>query len=158
MSALDRQAQTWHELWSVECAYWADVDLNGGLEASGFYTEDGVFDVGTAGGRYTGQAEIAGFYERRRNRGMRTSVHLVHNFCLLDFDQSRAHARGYMVLYADDGGPPVPTGSPGIISLCDNHFARIDGRWLIAERTCTTLFLGDDQPMFGAADNNDLTG
>lgn len=35
-------------LWTMECAYWEDVDFNAGKGAAEFYCENAIFDVGFA--------------------------------------------------------------------------------------------------------------
>jgi len=143
------QPTIWHQLWALECAYWADVDLGSGLEAASFYTDDAVFDLGMDGARLVGRSEIADFYERRRAGGPRTTAHLVHNFTVLEHDAVAARTAGYIVLHAASGQAPLPVGAPGMITVTHNRYRWIDDCWKIAERVSQVLFVAEDQPTFG---------
>lgn len=149
MDSAGGQPAIWHQLWALECAYWADVDLDGGLEAANFYTDDAVFDLGMDGARLVGRAEIAGFYERRRTRGPRTTAHLVHNFTVLEHGEVAARTRSYIVLHAASGQAPLPVGAPGMITVTHNRYRWSDDCWKIAERVSQVLFVAEDQPTFG---------
>jgi hypothetical protein len=105
-------------LWALECAYWEDVDFNGGALAPSFYTRDAVFDIGLEGATFIGRKAIEGFYERRRASGERTSAHLVHNFVVEPKGAGVAQTRSMIVLYADSGAAPLSWRPPALIARC----------------------------------------
>ncbi|WP_051047283.1 nuclear transport factor 2 family protein [Nocardia asiatica] len=144
-----RDIDLWYELWHKECDYWADVDLNAGATAVNHYTEDAIFDIGTPGGRYVGRPAIAGFYERRRTGGVRTTAHLIHNFSLIGSTEQTAETRSHIVLYARQGPAPAPSGNPGVITAATTLYGfTAEKGWLITSRTNRVLFAKADQPTF----------
>ena len=96
--------------------YWHDVDTNWGL---GYYTEDGVFE-GTQN-PYVGREKIRQFYKWREDRGARTVVHAVHNFQCLPEGPDKATCHWFLMLYAADGVPPLPSKPPIQISYMTDH-------------------------------------
>src|SRR5690606_25100398 len=95
--------------------YWHDVDTNWGRNAGRYYTEDAVFDGGEA--VYRGRAKIEEFYAWRLNRGPRVAVHAYTNFRLEMESDDRAVCTWYLLLYAADGVPVLPTHPPINIAL-----------------------------------------
>lgn len=125
--------------------YWHDVDTNWGRNAGRYYTEDAVFDGGEA--VYRGRAKIEEFYAWRVNRGPRVAVHAYTNFRLRVESDDRAISTWYLLLYAADGEPVLPTHPPINIALVTDELERQpDGRWLYASRTFRSLFLGGTPP------------
>lgn len=125
--------------------YWHDVDTNWGRNAGSYYTEDAVFDGGEA--VYRGRAKIEEFYAWRVNRGPRVAVHAFTNFRLQMQGDARATSTWYLLLYAADGEPVLPTHPPINIALVTDEVERQpDGRWLYASRTFRSLFLGGTPP------------
>jgi ketosteroid isomerase-like protein len=126
--------------------YWHDVDRNWGRNAASFYTENAVF--GGEAATYTGRAEIAAFYQYRIDRGVaRVAVHAVNNFRVEFEGRSRAHSTWYLLSYAADGEPVLPTHPPIVIGLVsDTHERQDDGRWLCARRNFDMLFTGGTKP------------
>ena len=59
--------------------YWYRVDHEGGAGVSEMFVEDGVFHAGP-GEPLVGRAAIEAFYAWRRERGERTSRHIITNF------------------------------------------------------------------------------
>ena len=122
--------------------YWHDVDTNWGHNAPNYYTEDGVFE-GTQNS-YTGRDKIRQFYKWREDRGVRTVVHAVHNFQCLPEGSNKATCHWFLMLYAADGKPPLPSKPPIQISyMTDNCVKDADGNWLLARRKFVTWFEGD---------------
>ena len=83
----------WYALYSLEIAYWHDVDRNGGRNAHEFYVPDGVMVVGH--NRFQGRDDIRKFYEWREQQG-KTSIsgatttrHLLNN---LSIESSTKHS------------------------------------------------------------------
>lgn len=132
-------SEIWNALWSLECAYWADVDLEDGLGAADFYTQDAVFDTGIAGATFEGREAIGKFYETRR-ASPRTTLHVVHNFNLTESSGEHARSRAYVALYFALGTAPQAAGPPSLISVCDTAYRREERRWFITERRSRPVF------------------
>ena len=125
--------------------YWHDVDTNWGRNAGGYYTEDAVFDGGEA--VYRGRAKIQEFYAWRVKRGARTAVHAFTNYRVKFETDSKATASWYLLLYAADGVPVLPTHPPINIALLTDHLEKQDdGRWLCSSRKFEALFMGGTPP------------
>ena len=126
--------------------YWHDVDTNWGRNAASWYTPDAIFggDLAT----YTGREEIQGFYQYRIDRGInRVAVHAVNNFRVTFTSKTDAEATWYLLAYAADGEPVLPTHPPINITLVTDRFERQDdGRWLCAHRNFDVLFAGGTKP------------
>jgi len=87
--------------------YWHEIDFNGGREASRYYTEDAVFHGQYAS--YEGVAKIQQFYDWRRTRGARLSVHSFTNLRARFTGPEAAEATNFLFLYAADGERILPT-------------------------------------------------
>ena len=125
--------------------YWHEIDVEGGAEAGRYYTEDAVFDGGEA--IYNGRAKIEQFYAWRRARGQRTSVHAIANYRPVFDGPDKAVCTWYMLLYAADGAPVLPTHPPINLALVTDHMIRReDGFWLCTARKFDALFMGGTPP------------
>ncbi len=120
--------------------YWHDVDTNWGKNAGAYYTDDADF-VGEAA-TYSGRAKIQEFYTWRVAQGPRLAVHAVNNFRLESLEEDRARTTWYLLLYAANGEPVLPSNPPITISLVTDDYVRTDGRWLCQRRVWKTLFQG----------------
>lgn len=130
-----------HELQKMLMNYWHDVDTNWGRNASDYYTEDAVFEASR--NTYRGRAKIKQFYQWRLDQGPRTAVHGVSNFRVEFESDRRALSSWYLLLYARDGKPPLPTNPPIQIALMTDVVVRgDDGRWRYEYRKFGTLFEG----------------
>lgn len=137
--AQDRLALT-QQLHALVIDYWHDVDTNWGRNATDYYTEDGVF-VGPEAS-YEGRDKIRAFYKYRQDRGARTVVHSVINFQAWLDEPGKATAHWFLMLYAADGKPVLPTHPPiQIAYMTDKMVARGDG-WLVKHRTFENWFTG----------------
>jgi hypothetical protein len=133
------------ELQALLAEYWNDVDTNWGRNAPEYYTEDGVFEGPEAS--YQGRQKIREFYEWRVKRGKRLAVHAVNNFRAHFEDENHATCTWYMLLYAADGVPVLPTHPPITISLVTDRILRgTDGRWRYTYRRFETWFQGGTPP------------
>lgn len=121
--------------------YWHEIDFNGGAGASAYYTEDAVFHGQFAS--YEGVARIQQFYDWRRERGPRLSVHSFTNFRAWFTGPDAAEATNFLMLYAGDGVRVLPTHPPITISLATDRYVQRDGRWLCTYRRFEHLFEGD---------------
>lgn len=126
--------------------YWYDVDQNWGRNAASAYTDDAVF--GGAAVTYTGRKEIAEFYQYRIDRNIpRIAVHTVSNFRVSFEGRNRAQSTWYLLAYAADGVPVLPTHPPVVIALISDQYQRqTDGPWLCAHRNFDVLFEGGTKP------------
>jgi hypothetical protein len=136
----DRLAMT-QELYALLIDYWHDVDTNWGRTAPGYYTPDGLF-VGPAAS-YEGREKIRAFYKWREDRGARTVVHSVHNFQAIPDGPDRATCHWFLMLYAADGTPVLPTHPPIQIAYMTDHMVRDpEEGWLVAYRRFDNWFEG----------------
>jgi len=129
------------ELETLLMEYWHDVDTNWGRNAHEYYTEDGVFEATRAS--YHGREKIKAFYQFRIDRGPRVAVHAVTNFrCVLE-SHTRATCTWFLILFAADGKPILPTNPPiQIAYMTDRCVKQPDGRWLYEHRKFETWFEG----------------
>jgi hypothetical protein len=133
------------ELASQLAEYWHDVDTNWGRTAPDYYTEEAQF-IGPEA-TYSGKAKIREFYAWREQRGSRVAVHAVANFRVVFEDDDHATCTWYLILYAADGVPVLPTHPPITISLVTDKVQRVaDGRWLCSYRRFETWFQGGTPP------------
>lgn len=136
----DRLALT-QELHALLIDYWHDVDTNWGRNAPDYYVEDGAF-VGPAAS-YIGRERIRAFYKWREDRGDRTVVHSVQNF-QANFDGSpdKAVCHWFMMLYAADGKPVLPTHPPIQIAYMTDRLVRTSEGWKVTYRKFDIWFEG----------------
>lgn len=138
-SSVATASEIWHALWSLECAYWADVDLEDGLGAANFYTKDAVFDTGIAGAVFEGRQAIGNFYAARR-ASPRTTLHVLQNFNVTAWSGDHARSRAYVALYFASGTAPQAVGPPSLMSVCDTVYRYEATRWSITERRSRPVF------------------
>lgn len=126
--------------------YWHDVDRNWGRNAASFYTDDAVF--GGEAASYSGRSEIQAFYQYRIDRGVpRVAVHSVTNFRVSFEGRDKALSTWYLLSYAADGEPALPTHPPIIIALVSDTYERQgEGGWLCSRRNFDVLFAGGAKP------------
>lgn len=121
--------------------YWHEVDTNWGKRAGEFFTEDAVFEVSRA--TYRGRAKIEEFYNYRVGRGPRVAVHAVSNFRVVAETLTTATSTWYLLLYAHDGVPVLPSAPPIQIALATDHCVKeADGNWRYSYRKFGVLFRG----------------
>ncbi|MBS0246265.1 MAG: nuclear transport factor 2 family protein [Proteobacteria bacterium] len=132
--------------------YWHDVDRNWGRNAPDYYTEDAAF-VGSAT-TYEGREKIRAFYAWRENRGDRTVVHSVENFkAFFDGAQDKATCHWFLMLYAADGKPVLPTHPPIQIAYMTDHLIYTKDGWKVTYRKFDPLFQGGTPPTNPVLDN-----
>jgi hypothetical protein len=133
------------ELHGLLMEYWHDVDTNWGRNAPDYYTEDAVFEGPEAS--YQGREKIRQFYEWRLKRGKRLAVHAVSNFRVAFESDTRATSTWYMLLYAADGVPVLPTHPPIQIALVTDTCVRdAAGVWRYSYRKFEAWFQGGTPP------------
>jgi len=121
--------------------FWHDVDTNWGRTAADFYTEDGVFEA--SGATYRGREKIREFYAYRIGRGPRIAAHTFSNFRAEVISATEAKTTWYLLLYAHDGEPVLPSAPPILIALASDHCVRDDdGKWRYKHRKFEAWFKG----------------
>jgi hypothetical protein len=136
----DRLALT-EELHALLIDYWHDVDTNWGRKAPDYYTPDGSF-VGPAAS-YLGREKIRAFYKWREDRGDRTVVHSVQNFqANFDGGPDKAICHWFMMLYAADGKPVLPTHPPIQIAYMTDRLVKSAEGWQVTYRRFDIWFEG----------------
>ena len=129
------------ELHALLIDFWHDVDTNWGRNAADYYTENGVFEASRV--TYVGREKIRAFYKWRENRGSRTVVHSVHNFRAEPDGPDKATCQWFLMLYAADGTPVLPTHPPIQIACATDHYVKDGNRgWLLKHRKFENLFTG----------------
>ncbi|MDQ0777431.1 hypothetical protein QF026_005897 [Streptomyces aurantiacus] len=139
------------ELSMLVTALWFEIDHGDGSAASGFFTADAELTFSRR--TFRGTDEINGVYGARAARGPRVSRHLMSNFHVLRHESDVVEAVSALVLYAQDGTPPVPTTVPVLVADVFDRFVRAgepnerhepevgETRWLIASRRIENRFL-----------------
>ena len=125
--------------------YWFCVDHHGGAGVSEMFIADGVFHAGP-GAPLVGRAAIEAFYAWRRERGARTSRHLITNFHVAFDGPDAARTTCAMLLYGTDGTPPHEgTGAAMIADMLDDCVKGADGVWRYAKRSFVPLYMGEGE-------------
>lgn len=141
MDISDERLALTHKLYALTIDYWHDVDTNWGRNAPEYYTPDGLF-IGPAA-TYAGREKIRAFYKWREDRGARTVVHSVHNFQALPEGPDKARCHWFLMLYAADGNPVLPTHPPVQIAYMTDHLVRDPKEgWLLTSRKFENWFVG----------------
>ncbi len=129
------------QLHALVIDYWHDVDTNWGRNAPDYFAEDGIF-VGPAAS-YPGREKVRAFYKWREDRGARTVVQAVHNFQAMLDGADKAICHWFLMLYAADGTPILPSNPPiQIAYMTDKLIRDSDGGWLLTYRKFDTWFEG----------------
>ena len=130
------------ELQALCIDYWHDVDTNWGRRAPEYYTPEGEF-VGPAA-TYKGREKIAAFYKWREDRGTRTVIHHVANFEATSTGPDTATCHWFLMLYAADGKPELPSKPPIQIAYMTDHMVKhAEDGWQVSYRKFDNWFVGD---------------
>ena len=136
-----------YELESLTIDFWHEVDIKGGGAAAAYYTDDAVFESSVR--EYRGRAAIVAFYERRRDRGARVSLHVVNNFRIERDSDTRVRCQYILSLFAADGRPVLPSKPAIMLALVEEVVVQqADGTWLYESRRVSPQFR-DDTPTTG---------
>jgi hypothetical protein len=137
----DERAATIAVLRQNAVDYWYRVDYAGGAGVSEMFVENGVFHAGP-GEPLVGRAAIEAFYAWRRERGERTSRHVIANFHAEFTAAKAARTCCVMLLYAADGPPPHSGTQPAMIAdMLDECVRDDDGVWRYAKRDFRPLWM-----------------
>ena len=132
------------EALNAEFAYRIDHDLSD--QVAELFTEEGSYGRSSSGGgaRSVGRDAIRRAYAARAERGDRTARHIFTNLRLCYESETRVTGTCILLLFADDGLPPLPA-EPNLVSDYEDIYERgDDGVWRYASRTVTHLFLHRD--------------
>jgi uncharacterized protein (TIGR02246 family) len=123
--------------------YWYRVDHEGGAGVSDMFVADGVFHAGP-GDPLIGREAIEAFYAWRKDRGARTSRHIISNFHVAFDGPRRARTTCVMLLHGTDGTPPHKgTAAAMIADMVDDCVKGEDGLWRYARRNFVPLYMGE---------------
>ena len=145
------------ELHQLIAEFGHELDANGGLNITAFYSEDCNFLVG--GNSFRGHAAVKKFYADRAERvrtqqkdGVRTQRHTITNLRISFQDKNHATLNFVIVNYSAAGKAPVfDLTCPTIVADCRMECRReADGQWRIAEFASEPVFVGND-PFLNAA-------
>jgi hypothetical protein len=158
MALASKDILLWHELYDLEVRYWYEVDCNGGANAAGFYTADGVLAVGD--NEFRGSERIQEFYAWRGRRGietvrsLRTTRHLISNFWVEAASEREAKAFGVISFLDGPGRAPVPESNPPVLiaDLLNICVRGEDGAWRFKSHRLRPVFMGAEVPLSMAVD------
>lgn len=130
-----------HLLHALCVDYWHDIDSNWGHNAPQYYLPDGEF-IGPEA-TYKGHDKIRAFYKWREDRGARTVVHSVINFQAIPEGDDKATCHWFLMLYAKDGKPPLPSEPPIQIAYMTDKMVKVPGEgWKVKSRLFENWFTG----------------
>lgn len=127
------------ELEALVIDFWHEVDFNWGDQAHTYYVDDAVFTTSIK--TRQGRQAIYDFYHSRKERGARTSLHVVQNFRVDAIHADRVDTSYVMSLYAADGEGVLESKPAIMIAHCTETVQRQgDGSWLYTSRVLKPLF------------------
>jgi hypothetical protein len=121
----------------LDAEFWFRVDLLSGAGAELLFTPEGEYWVDATSSR--GRDAIRHAYQRRRDRGLRTSRHLSTNFRVVESKPGRIIGASIVQIFAHDGTPPLPA-QPMLVADVADIIELHEGNWLYASRRLTTVF------------------
>jgi len=125
----------------AEFAYLIDHDRSD--EVADLFTEDGSYGR-ISGERSVGRDALKRVYAARSARGVRTARHLFTNVRLAFESNDLVRGTCILLLFAEDGLPPLPA-EVNLVSDYEDVFRRSDdGRWRFASRTVRHVFVHPD--------------
>lgn len=136
-----------YELEALTIDFWHEVDINGGGRAAAYYVDDAVFETSVR--EYRGRAAIEAFYGRRRDRGERVSLHVLHNFRIEPESDTRVRCQYILSLFAADGVPILPSRPAIMLALVEEVVLKQSGgSWRYESRRIHPQFR-DETPTTG---------
>ena len=139
------------DLASVVTALWFDIDHHNGISAASFFTPDAELTFSRA--TFHGTAAIERVYRYRADRGPRVSRHLMSNLHITRHESRLAETVSVLILYAQDGTPPLPSSAPLLIADVLDRFVPVTDasgglhQWLIASRRIENRFMTPGQTL-----------
>jgi SnoaL-like domain len=137
--------EDWRTVRDLIAASWEEIDLRRGAAIGDYFTDDAIFDLGPT--QYVGRDGIVAAFAARRERGPRTSRHMLTNQRVEFLSSDRARVVGYLLLFASDGLPEQPLAPPVTMGeIVDTCVREGGGRWLIESRVYRASFSSADNP------------
>lgn len=139
------------ELQQLVADWCNELDVNGGLNCTDFFTEDCIVEAGRIS--YKGHAAMRKFYQDRADRvlaeqkgGIRTARHVALNPRYSFQGNDRATIRFLVMNFSGEGPPPLFDATlPTIVSDSRFECRRIaNGEWRVAEFHSAPVFVGSD--------------
>ena len=125
------------EALNAEFAYLIDHDLT--EQVPDLFTDEGSYGR-NSGERSTGRAALQAAYAVRAARGDRTARHIITNLRLDYKSVTLVHGTCLLLLFAEDGKPPLPAEVNLVSEYQDIYQRGEDEVWRFASRTITRLF------------------
>ena len=122
---------------NAEFAYRVDHRL--GEQVAELFTPDGSYGR-TTGQRSVGRDAIRQAYSLRKEHGTRTARHMFTNLRLVYQGDGVVHGTSIMLLFAEDGLPPLPAQPLAVSDFEDVYVRDGDGAWRYQSRTIRSLF------------------
>jgi len=113
-------------------------DVDGFLE---LFTDDVVYVNGAR--RLNGKAELERFFRARAESG-RISRHMYSGLCIVFAGPDAATGTSVWLTFAGDGPLPVESTVPFVVADISDDYRRADGKWLIARREISAVFVNRD--------------
>lgn len=108
------------------------------------FTDNAVYTHGRR--RSEGKAEIAALFRSRTAAGPRTARHIQSGLRIEIESAARARGTSVVLTFAADGEPPLRA-VPHLVADFDDVYERgPDGRWRIAERHISRIFVAEGNP------------
>jgi len=121
-------------------AIWYDVDYGDSTNVQHYFSEDATLAFGER--LVVGRQAIHDGYQARRNRGVRTSRHMITNTHIVDRGDDWVELVSLLLLYAADGVPVQPAADPlSVTDQWDRFERNADGEWLLVSRKLSNLFV-----------------
>lgn len=125
--------------------YWHIVDVLGGAGIGDLWTEDATFILD--GRKLEGRPAIVDFYDWRKSRGPRVSIHVVTNVRPSFSGLDSADVTTALIAFAADGEPPISGTLPMVVGTTADVCRRdSDGHWRYASRNVVALFKSLQEP------------
>jgi SnoaL-like domain len=123
---------------NIEFAYRVDHDLT--HTVADLFTLDGSYGRADGGARSSGQEAIRKAYALRHELGPRTARHIFTNLRLEYDSVDRVRGTTIMLLFAENGLPPLPAEPLAVSDFEDVYVRGTDAQWRYESRTIRSLF------------------
>jgi hypothetical protein len=133
-----RTDSAWLAIHQLVADFAYSVDVENGKSTPELFTEDGWYE--SDAGRSTGRDAIRLAYQRRAERGARTSRHLFTNLRIRHLDGSLYEGNSVLLLFAEDGESPS-SADPLLVADVHDEYLVEQGVALIKSRHLKNIFL-----------------
>ena len=143
MLKMEKKMDAYTQILELNARFAWLIDHQDGDGVAELFTQDGIYGFGEK--QAIGRDQINGFYQMRKNRGLRQSRHLFSNPVVLNQSENSISACCVLTLFAFDGEGPHPA-DIHLIADYQDEFVRDDqGIWRYESRVI--------QPIFGHVPN-----